>query len=90
MQVAEKWDDQMAPGSPDSDAWRQRARRAEAEREAAQTIAYSAGSTLEAQLAPLERRLAGITGSRSWRLTHPLRELNLWRRKRSPRRGGER
>lgn len=86
MQLAEKWDNGLAGEHPDSDAWKQRARRAEGEREAAQTIAYSAASTLEAQLAPLERRLAEATGTLAWRLTHPLRQANAWRRSRGERR----
>lgn len=76
MQLAEKWDERLAGEHPDSDAWRRRARRAEAEREAAQTIAYSAASMLEAQLAPLERALGEATGTLAWRLTTPLRQAN--------------
>jgi len=92
IQLAEKWDDRLGGEHPDSDAWKQRARRAEAEREAAQTMAYSAASTLDAQLAPLERELAEATGTLAWRLTQPLRQANQWRRSRAGRRdsGGPR
>lgn len=82
IHVAEKWDDQLAADEPNSEGWKQRARRAEADREAAQTIAYSASSILKAELAPLERELARATGTRSWQITQPLRQLNMWRRTR--------
>jgi hypothetical protein len=58
--------------------WRERARRAEAEREAARTLAYSTEHQVDAELAPLERALDELTESRSWRVTEPLRRLNLW------------
>ena len=76
IRAAEKWDDWRPGDDPDSDAWRQRARRAEAEREAAQTIAYSAASHFDAQVRPLQNRVTALGDSRSWRLTAPLRQLN--------------
>ena len=52
IRVAEKW----AGGEAglDEDGWRARARRAEAEREAARTIAYSSASKLDAHVQHLE------------------------------------
>jgi hypothetical protein len=70
IRLAEKWD-----ARPD-DGWRGRARRAEAERDAARTLAYSNASYVEARARPLERELAALEQSRSWRLTEPLRRLN--------------
>jgi hypothetical protein len=68
---------------PDADlgegGWRERARRAEAEREAARTLAYSAEHEVDAELVPLERELDELTASTSWRVTAPLRRLNQWR-----------
>jgi Glycosyltransferase like family len=61
--------------------WTERARRAEAEREAARTLAYSNEHQVDAELAPLRRALAELTGSTSWRVTEPLRRLNQWRRR---------
>jgi hypothetical protein len=78
MGVAAKWEGSLpGPGRAGGD-WKQRARYAEAEREAARTIAYSSSSALDAQIGPLERELAEITQSVSWRLTKPLRDLRLW------------
>jgi hypothetical protein len=73
-------DADLEPGS-----WKQRARRAEAEREAAQTLAYSAEHEVDAELLPLERALDALVASTSWRVTAPLRRLNQWRSRRSAR-----
>jgi glycosyl transferase family 2 len=75
IRFAEKWDGRIPGVAPTGD-WKARARRAEAERDAARTRVYSAKSIEEARLVPLERELARITGSASWRVTAPLRALN--------------
>lgn len=75
MRAAEKWH----PGDEDGEDWRQRARRAEAEREAARAIAYSGGLSWDARVTQLERRLAAATATRSWRVTMPLRHINRLR-----------
>ena len=75
IRFAEKWDGRM-PGTEPTTDWKARARRAEAERDAARTLGYSSTSTVDARLAPLERELDALTESRSWRVTRPLRELN--------------
>ena len=81
IQLAEKWDGRL-PGAPPRPAdWKQRARRAEAERDAAQTEVFSSYSRREAQLLPLERKLEAMTGTLGWRLTEPLRRLNALRRR---------
>jgi hypothetical protein len=81
IRLAEKWDGHL-PGRPPRPAdWKQRARRAEAERDAAQTEVFSSFSRREAQLLPLERELEAMTGTLGWRLTEPLRRLNALRRR---------
>jgi hypothetical protein len=75
IRVAEKWDGRMpgigtAPGT-----WRERAVRAEAERDLARAVAHSKALELEARVRELERALAETTSSLSWRLTTPLRRL---------------
>ena len=90
VQLAEKWDGRL-PGAPPRPAdWRERARRAEAERDAAQTEVFSSYSRREAQLLPLERELQAMTATLGWRLTEPLRRLNALRRSRRAARGGSR
>jgi Glycosyltransferase like family len=75
INVAEKWDGRMprigtAPGS-----WRERALRAEAERDAAGAMAHTKGLELEARARELERGLAETRESLSWRVSAPLRWL---------------
>jgi hypothetical protein len=72
--VADKWE-------PDGDeeGWKERARRAEAEREAARAVTYSRGLAWEARIGALERRMDELTSTTSWRVTAPLRRLNALR-----------
>lgn len=84
--LSRKWD--SGPGDePDSDAWRQRARRAEAERDAARAFAQGLFLTADAQSARLREELNAIEDSLAWHLTEPLREVNLSRKKRRAARG---
>jgi Glycosyltransferase like family len=83
VRVAEKWD------TGDGD-WKQRARRSEAERDAAKTMAYSNTVKLDACVRPLERELAAMTESRAWRITAPLRLMNRIRRRWARARAGSR
>jgi hypothetical protein len=78
IRMAEARDDRMPGGDLD---WRRRARRAEAEREAARTLAYSNRLEVDARVLELERALAAATESTSWRITAPLRALNRLRRR---------
>jgi hypothetical protein len=78
---AQKWDEQLL-GEQDLKA---RARRAEAEREAARTITYFRRLSLDARVEQLEKAVAAATSTRSWRATQPLRDLNAWRRSRRAR-----
>lgn len=64
--------------------WKERARRAEAAREAARTLVYSTEHQVDAEVLPLERELDELVESRSWRLTEPLRRFNKWRSRREP------
>jgi len=82
QQVAEKWEAEL-----DEEAWKARARRAEAEREAARAIAHGRRLALDARIDALERRLRETTGTTSWRITEPLRRANARRRRLSERAG---
>jgi hypothetical protein len=75
--MAEKWERDTGQD------WMARARRAEAERDAARTVSYSRATRVDAEVKPLERELEAMTSSRSWRVTAPLRALNRWRRRTS-------
>jgi hypothetical protein len=86
IRMAEKWDTMIHGETGDEAAWKQRARRAEAEREAARAVAFSHGLKLDARVLELERELDEKTSSLSWHLTAPLRELNRLRRDASERR----
>lgn len=82
VRVAERLEERLGSGEADEDAWRVRARRAEAEQEAARTIAYSRKSEMEARVGPLEREVAELSDTPSWRITRPLRWVNRRRRER--------
>lgn len=71
IQVADRW-----VGDGAQEDWPARARRAEAEREAARAITYGNALVADARLLTLERELDAALGSRSWRLTAPLRAAN--------------
>ena len=70
--MADKWDESLH-GELTQEQWRRRARRAEAERDAARTLAYSNALQADAHVLELEHELAELTSSRSWRATAPLR-----------------
>jgi hypothetical protein len=72
--------DQASSGS-----WKERARRAEAELEAARALAFSQQLGYEARVGEAQRRLNEVIDTPSWRLTAPLRELNMARRERKAR-----
>jgi hypothetical protein len=81
MRVAEKWDGRMPGVGTGGGDWKQRARRAEAESEAARAAAVSKQLLYDAREREFDRALAETTGSISWRITAPLRRINLWRRR---------
>jgi hypothetical protein len=73
VNVAEKWDGRMPGIGTSPGTWEERARRAEAERDAAQTIAHSSVLEGKAERQQLERGLREAHESISWRITAPLR-----------------
>lgn len=79
MQVARKWEGRWPGAEPDERDWKQRARRAEAEREAARATAFSRELLVDARVERLEREFEEATGTLPWRLTRPLRRANKWR-----------
>jgi hypothetical protein len=82
MRVAEKWDGKMPGVGVMGGDWKQRARRAEAEAAAAHAKAVSTQLQSDARVRDIERQLDEVTGSTSWRVTKPLRELNERRKRR--------
>jgi hypothetical protein len=72
----------------DEQDWRARARRAEAELEAQRKLAHTAQVLHDLRLEPLEARLEALEDDLGWRLTRPLREVNLRRRARGAARRG--
>lgn len=77
VKMSEKWPADLDSSSlRDGASWEQRARRAEAEREAARAIAYARALQRDARLLDLQRSLEEITQTRSWSVTEPLRRLN--------------
>ncbi|MGI8557194.1 MAG: glycosyltransferase [Solirubrobacteraceae bacterium] len=75
IRMAEKWNDEIGRSGKGVN-WKQRARRAEAEREAARATAMSTALASDARVLDLERALADRTETLSWRITAPLRKLN--------------
>ena len=75
MKVAEKWDGRIPGFGTAAGTWKQRARRAEAELEAARLLGHMNMLEVDAQIGELERALAETTQSISWRITAPFRLL---------------
>jgi hypothetical protein len=72
--VAEKWDGRFGIGAG-AGSWKERARRAAADTDAALLLAHMNTIEQVARVRELERGLAETTGSISWRLTAPFRRL---------------
>jgi Glycosyltransferase like family len=83
IRVAEKWDGRMPGVGTGPGSWRDRALRAEAQRDAALSLAHATAQEIEARQAMLERMIPETRTSISWRLTAPLR---LFRRPAPPER----
>jgi Glycosyltransferase like family len=93
IHFAEKWSgrmpgDEPADDEPTEEEWKRRARRAEAERELARSMAYGSGLNSDARVLVLEREMQWTTSTLSWRITGPLRRVNHWRRERLASRNG--
>ena len=73
VRIAEKWDGRMPGIGQGHGDWRERALRAEAERDAALAAAHSTALQIEAREAMLRRALVETRTSISWRITAPLR-----------------
>ena len=88
MRVAEKWDGKLSPSQTVPGDWKERARWAEARRDAALMKANQSELVKHAALVEFERQLQSVEQSVSWRLTKPLRWLKS-RLGRGRRHGGE-
>lgn len=81
MRAADLWD----TGAPGADApdeeWKSRARRAEAAAAAARLLAASKLLQADATAQQQAREIESLVGSRSWRLTEPLRRSNAMLRR---------
>jgi hypothetical protein len=79
MKIAEKWDGRMPQVGVAGGDWKQRARRAEAERAAARAQAISTQLQTQARALQHERALKEATESIGWRITAPFRWANRLR-----------
>jgi hypothetical protein len=79
VQLSKKWDGRLSAAAADEAGWKARARRAEAEREAARAISYSKALASDARALELERAMRAATETLSWRITAPLRRANALR-----------
>ena len=75
MRIAEKWDGKLSPSQTIPGDWKERARWAEARRDAALMEANAAELARVAAGTEMRRQLRSIERSASWRLTKPLRWL---------------
>jgi hypothetical protein len=73
--VAEKWHGRIPGVGEAAGSWKERALRAEAERDAARAVDHSNALATQARIVELEHALSEATESISWRLTAPLRRL---------------
>jgi hypothetical protein len=80
MQLAEKWEGRLPSFEMNGLGWKERARRAEADREASRAIAHSNKLASDACVLKFESAMEKMTGSLSWRITEPLRRVNLRRK----------
>jgi hypothetical protein len=80
VRVAAKWDGRLPGAAHAGEDWERRARRAEAEGEAARAAAVSAHLRYDAREREYRRELEEMRESIGWRMTEPLRRANHWRR----------
>jgi hypothetical protein len=90
VRLTEKWEQRFPQiggevGHRSAD-WKARARRAESAASAAHTQRISAQMQADARARELQREIAIMSESTSWRVTAPLRRISTWLRGRQPRR----
>ena len=81
VRLARKWDGRMPGVGVAGGDWEERARRAEAQAEAARAGAVSKQLQYDAREREFKGLLDEMTGSIGWRITEPLRRGNHWRRR---------
>jgi hypothetical protein len=81
IRMQEKWEGKIPGATPVDTDWPAIARRARAEAEAAKAAAVSRQLQYDARDLEFRRRLEEMEQSIGWRLTHPLRRANYWRRR---------
>ncbi len=81
MALARKHNGRLNPSGGVHVDWKQRARRAEAAREAERALVYSRRLAFDAHLQALQREIEQAEATPAWRVTRPLRDANLWRRR---------
>lgn len=76
MRAANAWSDDPVGGDAPDEAWKERARRAEASAAAARLLAASKLLQADATARSFERELEFVRNTRSWRMTESLRRGN--------------
>jgi hypothetical protein len=79
IRVANKWNGRLAEVGSGPGSWKERARRADAERDAARALDSANRLKLQARERELNEAIEEAAGSISWRITAPLRMLSRWR-----------
>jgi Glycosyltransferase like family len=80
MRAAEEWDTPGSSSDAPADGWKRRARRAEADAAAARLLAASELLYADASAQYYSNQIEEMVGSRSWRITEPLRRANAFLR----------
>ena len=75
MAIAQKWDGRVPGVGSAAGTWQERVWRARAARDATRITDYANGREAQARIQELERALAEMWGSISWKITGPLRML---------------
>jgi hypothetical protein len=81
IRMQEKWEGKIPGATPVDVDWPAIARRARAEAEASKAAAVSKQLQYDARELQFRRQLEEMETSIGWRLTHPLRRANYWRRR---------
>ncbi len=84
IRLTDKWEERFpqigGQAGDRSGDWKRRARRAEAAASAAHTQRIAAQMQADARARELQREIAGMSQSTSWRITEPLRRVSIWLR----------